>query len=115
MLIDEFVIEYLAEDIGSDIGVYAEVPEAPGASFIVVDRVGGSMLNHINSASLAIQSYGPTKLEAARLNERVKSSMLNIINHKEIASCKLTNDYNFTNVTTKKHRYQAVFDLVHYL
>ena len=51
---------------------------------------------------------------AAKLNEEVKAIMKGIIELPEVSSCRLDSDYNFTDTATKKYRYQAVFDLVHY-
>ena len=32
----------------------------------------------------------------------------------EIAGCHLNSDYNFSNISKKQHRYQAVFEITHY-
>ena len=52
--------------------------------------------------------------EAAALNEKVKAAMKRIIERDEISRSTLNSDYNFTDVTTKKYRYQAVYDLKYY-
>jgi len=51
---------------------------------------------------------------AAALNELVKNAVDSLIELDEIASVKLNTDYNFTDTTTKKYRYQAVYDIKHY-
>ena len=53
-------------------------------------------------------------LLAAQLNEEVKEVMMTITILPSISSCRLNADYNFTDTTKKRYRYQAVFDLVHY-
>ena len=51
---------------------------------------------------------------ASSLNEEVKKAVDSLIELNEIASVKLNTDYNFTDTTTKKYRYQAVYDIKHY-
>ena len=52
--------------------------------------------------------------EAAALNELVKTAADSLVTLDEIASAKLNSDYNFTDTTTKRYRYQAVYDIKHY-
>ena len=49
-----------------------------------------------------------------QLNEETKIAVDSLIELDEIASVKLNTDYNFTDTTTKKYRYQAVYDIKHY-
>ena len=49
-----------------------------------------------------------------RHNEKVKAAMKRIIEQDEISRSTLNSDYNFTDVITKKYRYQAVYDLKYY-
>lgn len=51
---------------------------------------------------------------AAVLNEEVKAVMEQAIELDEIVSVQLNSDYNYTDTTTNRHRYQAVFDITHY-
>jgi len=44
----------------------------------------------------------------------VKQAMCDIADESEVCKCSLNSDYNFTDTATKKYRYQAVFDLVHF-
>ena len=53
-------------------------------------------------------------LTVLELNELVKEAMDDIVVLDEISRSALNSDYNFTDVTTKRHRYQAVYDLVFY-
>lgn len=116
-MIEKIVLDYLAEEL-DPVPVYMQAPESipnPGsAKFVVLEKTGSSLENHIFSAVIAVQSYAPTLYEAAVLNEAVKAAMLQIIELSEITRVDLNSDYNFTDETTKQPRYQAVFDLVHY-
>ena len=112
-MIEQIIIEYLGTIEGLP-ETYAMRPEEKPDTYIIVEKTGNSRENKINTATIAIQSYAPTLLEAARLNEAVKEAMDNIITLETVSSCKLQNDYNFTNTATKQPRYQAVFAITHY-
>lgn len=111
-MIEKIVYDYLKTHIESP--VYMEQPKDKPGTFVLLEKTSGGRENYLNSATIAIQSYAPSLLNAAELNETVKSTMLNIIELKEIARCQLDSDYNFTDDTTKQYRYQAVFDFTYY-
>ena len=111
-MIEETVIEYLSSCL--DVPVYAEKPDNPPESYVMIIKTGGGEKNHICRAMLAVQSYAGNMLDAARLNERVKAAMKNSIKLAVISKCGLNSDYNYTDTAQKAYRYQAVFDLVHY-
>jgi len=98
--------------------VYTEVPSNPPKKMIVMEKTGSSLINHIKRSTFAIQSYGKSLQEAAELNESLKEIMMDgldgLASLDEIVSVNLNSDYNFTDTTTKRYRYQAVFDIVHY-
>lgn len=111
-MIEKTVLDYLNENL--DVPVYMEIPAKPDDSFVIVEKTGSGVENRIYSAMICIQSYAQTLLEAAELNEEVKALMERINELGEIGSCRLNSDYQYTNVTTKHYRYQAVYDIVHY-
>lgn len=95
--------------------VYLEIPKSGApASYVVVEKTGSGITNHIRRATFAIQSIASSMYEAAALNEEVKAAMDNAIIRPEIARSQLNSDYNFTDTSKKYYRYQAVYDLVHY-
>lgn len=79
--------------------------------FVRFERVGSSKTNLVNRVSFAFQSYGSNLLEAAELNEELKSAISEISTLDEIGSVKLVSDYNFTDDSTKKYRYQAIYEI----
>lgn len=91
-----------------------EEPEKPETSYVILERVGSSRENMIETASFAVQSYGKDLLEAATLNDEVKEAMFRLTECSDVASCRLQTDYNFTDPVTMRYRYQALFDVVHY-
>ena len=110
-IIEVYLIEYLTNELG--IPIYGQEEDAEGGSYVVIEKLGSYVENFTRHATIALKSYGTTLLESAELNERVKDAMDSIIKNPEISCSKLNSDYNFTDTTTKKYRYQAVYDLVY--
>jgi hypothetical protein len=111
-MIEETVLNYLSKKLS--VPVSMEVPEKPPAAFCVVEKTGSGRDNRINSATFAVQSYGSTLYQAAELNERAKAAMDDLVELNEIARADLNSDYNFTDSSTKRYRYQAIYDITHY-
>lgn len=111
-MIEKIIIDYLFPIL--ELPVTATHPEHDPEAFVIVERVGGGMTNRVRHATVAIQSYGPTMLDAAQLHEQVLAAMTGIAALNEIGSCSLNSEYNYTDEETKHYRYQAVFDLFYY-
>lgn len=110
-VIEVYLVEYLTKELG--INVYGQEEDAAEDSYIVVEKLGSYVENYCRHATVALKSYGATLLDSAKLNERVKRAMDDIIKKSEISSSKLNSDYNYTDTTTKKYRYQAIYDLTY--
>lgn len=106
--IEKTVLDYLAAQL-TPIPVYMEVPEDPPATMVIIEKTGGGERDKIKTATLAIQSYAPTLFEASQLNETVKLA-IGSVDITSLFAAKLNSDYNYTDTSTKKYRYQAVFD-----
>lgn len=111
-MIEEIVRAWLAGRLS--VPVYLEVPERPPQAFVVLEKTGGSKIDHIRRATLALQSYAGRLTDAARLNERVKAAMEDMPDLDEVCRAALNSDYNFTDTQSKKYRYQAVYDITYY-
>lgn len=94
--------------------VYLEEPETKPDRYVVFEKTSSSRSNELSSATFAFQSYAESMYEAVALNELVKTAVDGLIALDEIASAKLNSDYNFTDTTTKRYRYQAVYEIKHY-
>lgn len=111
-MIEKTVIDYLST---TDVPCFAERPEVePTRPYLVIEKTGSSLENHIASATIAIQSWAQTLYEAADLNEEVKAAMEGITDLPAVSACELNSDYNFTRTALKAYRYQAVFVLTYY-
>lgn len=110
-LIEETVIRYLSEALHTE-HVYAERPANPPEEYYVIERTSSGETNHIQTAMIAIQSYGGSLLRAAEMNRGVLKAMPRIVQAEEdVSCCRLNSAYNFTDTDTRQYRYQAVFDL----
>lgn len=107
---EEIIIAYLSGVL--DVPVAAEVPEEMPQRFVTVERTGSQTVNRVYTATMAVQSWGMSMLDAARLNEQVKTAMDGIVQRPDVMRCHLNSDYNFTDTGTHRYRYQAVFDMV---
>lgn len=112
-MIEKIVLEYL--DDALPVRCYSEVPRSsPHEKYIVVEKTGSRTENLIETSTVAVQSYAKTMYEAAELNEDVKSVMEEFADSPDISMCELNSDYNFTDMTVKGYRYQAVFEIVEF-
>ena len=110
-MIEKIVLDYLNDAL--NVPVYMEMPENKPDRFVLIEKTGSSRENHIDFATITIQSYAGSLYYAAALNEDVKQAMDDIIALDTVSSAELNSDYNFTDTETKKYRYQAVYDLVY--
>lgn len=108
-MIEKTVLDYLNDVL--DVPAYTEKPEEEPEEYVLIEKTGSSSENHIYSATIVLQSYASSMYLAAVLNEKVKAAMNNIIVLDAVSEVKLNTDYNFTDQTKKRYRYQAVFDL----
>ncbi len=111
-MIESIARKYLVDTL--NVPTYLEHEKTMPSEYIMIERTGGSMVNRLKGCTLAVQSVSTSMHKAALLNEKVKDAMLELPGTNNVASCKLSSDYNFTDTTTKQYRYQAVFNLTHY-
>lgn len=111
-MIEKTIKDYLEEQLQ----IPVRLEEEPGLpeKYILVEKTGSGQENHIDSATVAIQSYAGTLYDTAVLNEQVKATMENIIGRNDISKCTFNSDYNYTDTARKKYRYQAVYDIVYF-
>ena len=111
-MIEKTVIDFLNECL--HVPVSGEVPADPPETFVTVEKTGVGVSNHIFSAQLSTQSWAESQADAAALNEAVKTAMSDLTQLDEVSRCHLDSDFNDTDTTRKKNRYQAIFRVVHY-
>ena len=112
-MIEKTILDYLNGVLS--VPCYMERPDVQiPTSYVVIEKTGGTIINQVERATLAVQAYAGTMYDAATLNEAVKAAMLNSISLGSISSCKLNSNYNYTDTSTKQYRYQSVWDVVFY-
>ncbi len=94
--------------------VTTEIRQNMPDSFIYVEKTGSSQNDRLFHATFAVQSYAPSIYEAMVLNDTVKSAMFEAESLPDVTRVELNSDYNYPDLSTKKPRYQAVFDITHY-
>lgn len=110
-MIELVVKEYLEKTL--NLSVYFERPKNPPNRYVLLDKTGSGKENHICSAVFAVQSYAPSLLQAAELNEEVKAAMDNLVVLDNIGKSELNTDYPYTDTTRKEYRYQAIYEITY--
>ena len=110
-MIETIIYNWLKQQL--DVPVYMEEPSEKPETFVLIEKTGSSRDNWINHATIAVQSYATSMYKAAKLNESVKSALDRIVQLDEVGASTLNSDYNFTDETTKRYRYQCVYNLTY--
>lgn len=111
-MIEKIVYDYLNS---INMLAYTEMPKNPPSKFYLIEKTGSNTENKITEATISIQSYADTLYDAISLNEDLKTAMLDgLISLDSISGVYLNSDYNYTDTTTKRYRYQAVFVITYY-
>lgn len=94
--------------------LYMEFPEDAPGTFVVLRKGDTSREDYLDSAMLVVDSYAPTLLEAAQLNEQVKTVLDALISLGVVSSSRRGGDYPLMDTKNKRYRYQAVQTITHY-
>ena len=111
-MIETTILNHLKDTLPAP--VVMEIPSPIPPRFYLLEKTGGNRENQICYATFALQSYGVSLVDAAHMNLLGINAMLNSVVHDSVSDCTLNSDYNFPDLTRKRHRYQAVFNLTHY-
>ena len=114
-MIEQTVQEFLSA--GLDAPVLLEVPEGPDIPdrFVIIEKIAGGRRNLLRTASFAIQSYSLSSMyDAAALDKEVRDEMDEMdILLPNIGACRMASNYNFTDTSTKRYRYQCTYDITY--
>ena len=94
--------------------VTSEIRQDMPDSFVYVEKTGSSQNDRLFHATFAVQSYAASLYDAMVLNEAAKTAMFDAVGLPEVTRVSLNSDYNYPDLSTKRPRYQAVFDIIHY-
>ena len=82
--------------------------------YYIVARMGVSPQNHIHHGRIVVQSYAPSLVEAMALNRAAYDAMQSLPELSAVTAAGLASDYNFTDETTGRYRWQAVYEVIYY-
>ena len=111
-MIEKIVLDYLNEAL--EYPTYTQEQNNGEKNFYLIQKVGSSIDNKIDTSMIAVQSYAPSRIEAAEMNYAMIQAMDDIIQLDSIGKCKKNSDYDYTDTSKKRYRYQALFEIVHY-
>ena len=111
-MIEITVKEFLEKQLAAP--VFFEFPEDPPDSFIVLKREGNPRENLLDSAMIVADSYGPSLLAAAMLNESVKTALDDLVTLPNVSASRRGGYYPAFDTKNKRYRYQAVQNITHY-
>ena len=113
-MIETTIINYLRKKFPKE-KITAEVPNGMPDRFITVEKTGSRQIGRgLFQSTVAVQSWEERKIEAAKLSESVCKALRNMPDEMDEVSRSEGSDYDFTDTTTKRYRYQAVFEITHY-
>ena len=112
MMIEKIVLDYLNNAL--EYPTYTQEQNNGEKYFYLIQKVGSSVDNKIDTSMVAIQSYAPSRFEAAEMNYAMIEAMDDIVALGSIGKCKKNSDYDYTDTSKKRYRYQALFEIVHY-
>lgn len=113
MTIEEFVVAYLDELLTEPVS--GDVLSPMPTTFVTVEQTGSGERDRLRSATIAVQCYAASRAAAGRLCETVIAAMQAMESQAAISSVQLDSSYNYADTARRRPRYQAVFDVVHYL
>ena len=111
-MIEKVVYDYLTTALYPT-QVFTEIRQGMPSKYVFFEKAGGGMRDRLRVSTFAVQSYGPSLIDAATLNHDVIEAMLNMVSEAEVTNVELNSDYNYTDMQTKTPRYQAVFEITH--
>lgn len=97
-----------------DAPVFFEFPNDAPDRFLVLKKEGNPRENLVSSALIIVDSYGPSLLAAAMLNESTKKALDSLTDHPDINASKRSGDYPAFDAKNSRYRYQAVQTITYY-
>ena len=110
-MIEVDIIKYLSQALG--VSVTGEKPTKKPKEYVVIEKIDGGRTNYIDAITISIMSYSDTLLNAAKLDERVKEAMFNIVELDNISSARLGGGGQSIDKQTKEYAYESIFNLIY--
>lgn len=111
-MIEITILNYISERMS--VPVHMEVPAKPTKRYVVLRKADSGRENHIITSIFVADCYAESLLEAAKLSAEMVAAMDSLPELDEICGVSLTGDYSLTDTSSKRYRYQVVYDITHY-
>lgn len=113
-MIEPYLLYFIATKTG--LNVFAEEPQDSYqyTDYVVIEKTASRTVNTLQEATIAIQSYGRSLYDAMTNSAKVREAMATLSHEQEIGGVYIESEYNFTDPTTKRYRYQAVYRIYYY-
>ena len=112
MLIEKVIRDYLLTKL--DVPILTEQPTGRVSEYVVLQVTDRGWENHIESATVEFGCYAETKMEAAELDEALRTAMFDIIELSEISASKFGGGRDDKDDTLKRYRYRSFFNLFYH-
>lgn len=113
-MIEVTIKNFIEENL--DYPAYMEIPtSSPPDIFFVIEKISGSREDLLYSSTLAIQTYAPSMYETALACEEMTNKILDSLTEcPEVTGVELNSSYNHPDTSTKRYRYQSLFEIFYY-
>lgn len=111
-MIELIILDYLSRKL--PVSAVMEFPENPSESFVLLRKAGTRRENRLDTSTFVAESYAPSLLQAAQLNQAVRAAMDALPELPQISASHLVTDYPIPDTKNKRYRYQAVYNITHY-
>lgn len=111
MIPEILILQHLENRLSVPVALQVSPDLKDCPKYVILQRIGGEVNDHIRSVTFTVQSIAPSLLEACKLNEEVKEAMESLIESEHVSRIDLDSDYEYTDTATKRFRYQAVYNL----
>ncbi|MDO4800609.1 MAG: hypothetical protein Q4A15_00440 [Prevotellaceae bacterium] len=112
-MIESQIIAYLksVSDLSGVSITLGEKPRSKSKEYIVLEVIDNGRINQIDAITFNILSYSDSLLNAAKLNQKVKSAMYNAVSLDNVSSSKCGGGGQSIDTSTKEYAYECVFNL----
>ncbi len=111
-MIEDILYNYLTD---KGILIFSAYPaKRPKTAFVVMQKMDGARIDHIDKATFAFTSYGADPSDAACMNEAVKEALFDIIELSQVSRSELGGESSDADGTNHLFTYESIFNFTYY-
>lgn len=108
---ETYLVRWLSANL-ADTPVFLDVPADRPASFVSLERVGGHVTRYADTATIAVQCWALTRIEAGMLADRVALLLVDELPYAgPVARVEITGGPTDFPLDERTPRYQLTFDM----